>query len=325
MYIAVSRLTTSRLSFVLGLVFPGITAGAAFLEKAGGARSAALGGAYTALADDSEGIFWNPAGMVRVNADEMQFSHAEPLTGLESVRLGANSLSYVHPLKKTGALGAALTDFSVSGVYRENRFLGSYARSLEGLLPGGARGGAERLPALSGGMNAVYLTRSFTSDSNGDPVFSGGRRKSAFTLDAGLLARWDMFSIGVSALNVTEPDLGFQSADRVPLETRVGTAWRREFLTMDAVLAADVSFRRSEADFHLGLETLFLRRSVAFRTGWDGGEWAVGFGYRSPAPSGWGVGIDYAYGVPLRLADEGSGTHRVTVLARFGRSPKKNL
>src|SRR5262245_37558041 len=53
------------------------TSGAAFLKIAPGARAAALGEAYTALADDSSAILWNPAGLARLKKAEVSATRAQ--------------------------------------------------------------------------------------------------------------------------------------------------------------------------------------------------------------------------------------------------------
>jgi hypothetical protein len=49
--------------------------GLAFLKVAQGARPAAMGDAFTAIADDVNSIFWNPAGLVYVQNREVVFSY----------------------------------------------------------------------------------------------------------------------------------------------------------------------------------------------------------------------------------------------------------
>lgn len=54
-----------------------------------GAKSAAMGGAYTALADDVTSIYWNPAGLAQINQPEFNFMHNEWLSGINYEFLGA--------------------------------------------------------------------------------------------------------------------------------------------------------------------------------------------------------------------------------------------
>ncbi len=54
------------------------TTAAQFLKIGAGARAIGMGGAYTALATDILSIYWNPAGLARINgAGEAIFNHAE--------------------------------------------------------------------------------------------------------------------------------------------------------------------------------------------------------------------------------------------------------
>jgi len=51
------------------------TSGAQFLNIPVGARYAALGGAVVGMNDDAASVFWNPAGLAKVNKNEIQFSY----------------------------------------------------------------------------------------------------------------------------------------------------------------------------------------------------------------------------------------------------------
>lgn len=53
------------------------TTAASFLEIGVGARPLALGGAYTALADDPSAIYWNVAGIAKMKQSGLFFNHSE--------------------------------------------------------------------------------------------------------------------------------------------------------------------------------------------------------------------------------------------------------
>lgn len=53
------------------------TTAADFLEIGVGARALAMGGAFTALADDPSAIYWNVAGIAKMNKSGLSFSHTE--------------------------------------------------------------------------------------------------------------------------------------------------------------------------------------------------------------------------------------------------------
>jgi hypothetical protein len=51
------------------------TTAASFLKIGVGARSIAMGGAFTAVADDITAFYWNPAGLARMKSNEALFNH----------------------------------------------------------------------------------------------------------------------------------------------------------------------------------------------------------------------------------------------------------
>jgi len=84
------------------------TSSAAFLGIDIGARAAAMGGAFVAVANDLTAIYWNPAGISRLPTVQVAFMHAEfiadtkfdwaalsiPLNRLGSIALSITSLAH---------------------------------------------------------------------------------------------------------------------------------------------------------------------------------------------------------------------------------------
>lgn len=58
------------------------TTAAKFLSIPVGARALAMGGAYTALANDASAIYWNPGGLAQVTTREVFFMHSEWLADI---------------------------------------------------------------------------------------------------------------------------------------------------------------------------------------------------------------------------------------------------
>ena len=74
------------------------TSAAQFLKIGAGCRAAALGGAYVAIADDAAALYWNPAGLARLDRSEVLLMHADWLAetnynfGGVVMKLGGNAL-----------------------------------------------------------------------------------------------------------------------------------------------------------------------------------------------------------------------------------------
>jgi len=85
------------------------TSSAAFLEIGVGAHSQAMGGAFTAIANDVTALYWNPAGITQMNELSLTANYTEwlagtaheyfgiviPISGRFVVGLSANVLNYV--------------------------------------------------------------------------------------------------------------------------------------------------------------------------------------------------------------------------------------
>ncbi len=80
------------------------TAALQFLKIGVGARSAAMGEAFTAVANDGTALFWNPAGLMESDKNEALFSHLEWLVDVQHEFFG-----YVHHVGKLQAIGISFT------------------------------------------------------------------------------------------------------------------------------------------------------------------------------------------------------------------------
>ena len=65
------------------------TTSAAFLNIGVGARALAMGGAFTAIADDATALYWNPAGIGRCKRAEVTFNHSDWLLDVYHEYIGA--------------------------------------------------------------------------------------------------------------------------------------------------------------------------------------------------------------------------------------------
>src|ERR1019366_5810826 len=102
---------------------------AAFLDDGWGARPIGMGGAFTAIADDSKAPMYNPAGIVQVQWNEMSAMYANLFSGLtlysgnsttgnDVVHLDQSYLSYVSKPSRYGSFGISWANFNTTHLYR---------------------------------------------------------------------------------------------------------------------------------------------------------------------------------------------------------------
>lgn len=84
------------------------TTSADFLSIEVGARPLAMGGAFVAMSDDATALYWNPAGIARLDRSEAIFNHADWL-----VQSNFDYGGIVLQLGDSGALGFSFTSLSV--------------------------------------------------------------------------------------------------------------------------------------------------------------------------------------------------------------------
>ena len=80
------------------------SAGMVFLKIGVGARSSGLAGAYSAVADNSMAVFWNPAALANVKGSDISFAHSEYI---EDVRYEVVSMAMATDIGSFG-LGAGV-------------------------------------------------------------------------------------------------------------------------------------------------------------------------------------------------------------------------
>lgn len=86
--------------------------GGAFLRIGVGARALGMGGAFVALVDDPTAIYWNPAGLVFLEAGELSSMYTNQFG------LGAHFsfLAYGQPVGKHGAWAAGLINLTLGDI-----------------------------------------------------------------------------------------------------------------------------------------------------------------------------------------------------------------
>ncbi len=300
-----------------------VTCWADFEDLGVGARPIGMGNAYTALADDVNAIYYNPAGLAQL--DECQFTsgYGKLYWGLDDgSNLGSGFVGYAHPLYHWGTLGAGWLNFGLQGLYQENSFIFSYGNSLKKRLLAGLN-----LKLLYKKYGKTLETENALIDGGPevsgerDPVFSKGYSKTGFSTDLGLLYKFNReYSLGLALTDINQPHMDLKdNKSRVPIGVRSGFLYNSDFLTF----ALDTTFRNGDVNVYSGVEKWFLNRTFGVRAG-------LGVGSRSFSNLALGASytkylfqFDYAFLYPLSGIRDTYGSHRISLTLRFAPEKEK--
>jgi len=272
-----------------------------FLRLDASARAVGMGGAYTALATDSNALLYNPAGLARVRTSEATFMHNQYALGVGQ--------QYIGVAIKRG-FGFQFNYASLGNVPRttisQPDGTGGKLNVSDTAL--GAGYGYALSPDLALGGGVKYL-----SESLGDATANG------YAVDAGAMYRMSEvkgLTLGASLLNLG-PAVKFQNtAERLPTTIRLGSAYAMKVPSNDLTFGFDLTKSLTDGvRLGLGAETV-VNEQFAVRAGFTTRQDAglgLSFGL------GWvgrKVGADYAF-VPL---GELGNAHRLSFTLRWGES-----
>jgi hypothetical protein len=186
------------------------TSGAAFLKIDVGARPAAMGGAFTAVADDVNATAWNPAGLGTLKSAQFTTVQSQWIQGMKHHFL-AGALP-----TRLGTWGLSLTSLSVDGIDRrsadtekaDNTF-GSQD-SAYGLIYGRSMG------RVSLGLGATFIRQSLDGKSAAALAGSGG-------------ALWrtphEPLTVGLAVRHAGSKIKFNKEGDSLPLTTSLGVGY----------------------------------------------------------------------------------------------------
>jgi len=276
------------LSFNCYAAGPGTTA-ASFLKIGVGARAAAMGDAFTALADDPTALYWNPAGLIKLKERQLSATYN---VWFAEINQGYVSIGF--PLSR-GVLGGGINYVSMGNIEGRDEAgnpTGSFGASDFSLCLGYADRFSDKfIFGLSGGMIQDTIA---------------GDTKSAFLVSSGgLFEVSESLTLGVVLQNIGT-NLG---SDPLPFIMKGGLAFRQGSLT----LAMDIAKPSDNKMYYCAGAEWWIRDIIALRAGYKtnqdiGAGFTVGMGFKKDK-----IQFDYAY-VPY--GDLGS-THRVSLGMRF--------
>jgi len=292
-----------RLAIVALLVAPAwawlgpSATGYTFMKIGVGARPVAMGGAYTAVADDANALFWNPAGLA---LNEDLSANATVMKLFQSVTYTSAGL-VASPVRRAG-VGVAGAYLSATDTRRDEHGQKTGAFGLSDFVIGP---GAAWEPAgnLGVGLGVRYV----------------GSRIDSFTaysasLDAGIIYRPVGFlTVGASLLHIGPPRRFVADWEYQPANLRTGVALKFPFSQNHVLVASDLSaYPDYGPTVSVGGElyiTMPTRgrgavgdQGLAVRAGYQSGPhvgtwsgFSLGVGYEYPIAPGLLVGVDVVY------------------------------
>ena len=294
---------------------------AAFEDGFIGARAFAMGGAFTAIAEESDGLLVNPASIAnlrhqpesRRSVQQVSATMAKLHVGLtDETSITQNLISYAYSRPTQGALGLLWKRLSAGELYSENYLLVGASKSFDF----GAK--AKRRISLGGAVKVLDWDTAPTIGVDGAVVEDlPGRSRLAF--DVGMIFRPSPnIPIALALQNLNTPNIASASSsatENLPLQVMLGMG----IVAKKVTWGMDLVFRESEVDVKVGIESQFYEESLVLRGGFRlenlawGTNLTLGGGYR-PFRS---LRIDYGFLFPIGGIRDTLGSHRFSVVYDF--------
>jgi hypothetical protein len=306
-----------------GLLLPGWAGAASIFEKVGtfdgqflkiavGARAAAMGGAFVGVADDATAVFWNAAGIARIDPDksELSLNHANWPADMSFDQIG-----YVfHVRRIPGAFAVharALTmdPMVETTAYQPDPYVGTGRTFDAGMMSAGLTYARSFTDKFSAGVTGNFVSEGLAE-----------LTQQTFTFDVGTL--YDVgtmgMRIGMAISNIGSQIKFIERSARVPAIFRVGTS-ATLMQRADQKLIGSFEFSHppdNSEHLNVGAEYAF-RKYLYLRGGYninyDSEGIAGGVGFHFPVSVAGMADLDYAY---TDMKDLGS-VHRFSLRFLF--------
>ena len=274
----------------------------AILKAGVGARPLGMGGAFTAVADNADAPFWNPAGLgeigqsqitamqtrIGIDTDHYYISYVQPLLGgtigLAWIQMGLGSI----PL--TSGEVDANNEVQNLGItsYFSNAYLLAFGKELN--------------DKISLGLTATYLTSDLFQYSKGT--------MNGYSITPGIMLRLSNNNLRQLTIGLKVEDLfnqqnwGTGTVEQAPAKIRLGLAYRSPNPGLFAVDVSQTLKRGYAAEAAIGYE--WERDGLSLRAGYGGNGISAGAGFVSGHTR-----LDYAYVTQQDVSKDN--VHRVSL------------
>lgn len=280
-----------------------------FLKIDLGARPQAMAGAYTAAGDDESAMYYNPAGLIKLEGKHFIAGYHNYVFDMQSGFMG-----YIHPLKNGQHLFTYINYLNY----------GEFTRADDAGVTDGTFSGGDMLLAFG---YARPIGRQFSVGAAGKFVYEKIDVYSATAVAFDLGVRYER-DRGRTVFGVAIQNLGFQmqsfidsgEKDPLPLKFRAGVAVRpRELpvlVALDGILPRDNDIYAAIGVEYLDIKPLFLR------VGWSsfGENFKTDSSKDNLAGFSFGFGVDYKklnFAYALSPQAELGTSHRLTISGGF--------
>jgi len=287
----------------------------AVLKAGVGARPLGMGGAFTAIADNADAPYWNPAGLSQIKQQEINTMQTKLSTDTDHYYI-----SYVRPLGK-GTLGISWIQVGIGTItqtaatpdawnevqnisvfsYFSNAYMLSYGLPLN--------------PNISFGLTAKYLTSDMFQ-------IAGGQAYGYSVTPGFLLVLRPAVAKGETSGGVrvgvkidellNEQSWGTGTTEKVPAKARLGIAVKEpRGLLAGSTLALDLAQTlKSNYATELSAGYEWSKDGLSLRAGYTESVFTAGAGFKSGVAQ-----IDYAYVQQTSLSKEN--VHRISLSGKW--------
>ncbi len=237
------------------------TTGAQVLEIEAGVRPVGMGGAFCAVADDVNTLWYNPAGI-----SQIKYFQVSPVQNQWLQDITYNYIGLVYPLKNVrsaniehfGAVGFSFTDFDIGDI--EGRDAAGTVESNFKVKDKviGITYGKKIFPNLSLGITGKHLSQKIKTD-----------KEKGYFFDIGILFNTPIYglTLGAMAQNIGEKIKFVSEQYDAPFNVKLGAAYK--FISNNLIIAMDMD--KPANDYyktHVGAEW-FVLDAIALRIGYS--------------------------------------------------------
>ncbi len=283
------------------------TIGGQFLKIGVGARATAMGSAFVSVANDASAIYWNPAGVARIQKNVISLNHTAWIADISLTQ--AAYVFHIGFFPGTFAVNAR-------SLYMDSQPIRTVFR------PDGEGKNFDNGDIAFGVTYARSLTDKFSVGLSGNYVQStlATYSSSAYVFDFGTLydTGYRSLKIGMSIQNLGSDMKFIEDTVKMPTVFRVGMSMNLYEDSNNRILsAAEFSHppdnnERANWGIEYGFkEFFFARAGYLFR--YDLERYSAGVGFKIPSSINSEATVDYSYTGMTNLG----GVHRVSIDFRF--------